>query len=202
MAMQAKLLRTLEDREITPVGSNKARPIDIRLICATNLPLHEMVSRREFRQDLLYRINTIEIVLPPLRERREDIPLLIDYFSALYFRKYKRQPKKIDRETIACLQSYDWPGNVRELRHAVERAVIVSESNELRPEDFSLAGAGAPRAVDLAEGGTLESIEKSAIQRCLERTEGNISRSADELGLTRASLYRRILKYGLQKLSR
>ncbi len=110
LAMQAKLLRAIETQEVTPVGSNKPRPIDIRLICATNMPVHEMVTAKEFRQDLLYRINTIEIRLPPLRERREDIPLLIEHFASQYYRKYKIFPKKMPRQTIATLQEYDWPG--------------------------------------------------------------------------------------------
>ena len=204
LPMQAKLLRAIEAREVTPVGSNKPRPIDIRLVCATNMPLYEMVARREFRQDLLYRINTIEIILPPLRERKGDIALLVDHFSSYYCRKHKLAPKKASRKTLSRLEEYDWPGNVRELKHAIERAVIVCDSSILRPEDFFLGGRGAPGAAPCAspaeESADLERIERSAIQRSLERNAGNISRAAEELGLTRASLYRRIEKHGLQKL--
>jgi len=218
LAMQAKLLRALETREITPVGSNKPRPIDIRLICATNTPIHDMVARREFRQDLLYRINTIEINLPPLRERKEDIPLLVDYFLSFYYRKYKLSPIELSRETLERLRDYDWPGNVRELKHAIERAVIVGDSGALRPGDFFLgrraawrspgSAPGAPiEALEAAGGtlgrieGTLERLERNTVLKTLEKHGGNISRSAEELGITRASLYRRIQKYGLQKLS-
>jgi DNA-binding NtrC family response regulator len=200
LPMQAKLLRAIEAREVAPVGSNKPRPIDIRLVCATNMPLYDMVARKEFRQDLLYRINTIEITLPPLRERREDIALLVDHFSSYYCRKHKIAPKKASRETVARLEEYDWPGNVRELKHAIERAVIICDSRTLRPEDFFLGGREAPGAAPTTEGADLECIERSAIRRSLERNAGNISRAAEELGLTRASLYRRIRKHGLQKL--
>jgi two-component system, NtrC family, response regulator HydG len=203
---QAKLLRAIEGGEITPVGSNRSRPIDTRLICATNMPIYEMVARREFRQDLLYRINTIEIQLPPLRERKEDIPALVEYFASQYYRKYKIPRKEIPRETLARLDAYDWPGNIRELKHAIERAVIVGESKALRPEDFPLRGGSArgaePSGAEAPpEESNLESVERSTIRRSLMKSGGNISRSAAELGLTRAALYRRIAKYGLQKLS-
>ncbi len=204
LPMQAKLLRAIEAREITPVGSNRPRPIDIRLVCATNMPLYEMVARKEFRQDLLYRINTIEVPLPPLRERREDIALLVDHFSSHYCRKYKIDPKKASPGTLARLEEYDWPGNVRELKHAIERAVIIGDSKTLRPEDFFLGGRGPPgvptQEGKARDGAELECIERSAIRGSLERNSGNISRAARELGLTRASLYRRIRKHGLQKL--
>jgi two-component system, NtrC family, response regulator HydG len=201
LPMQAKLLRAIEGREITPVGSNKPRPIDIRLVCATNMPLYEMTARKEFRQDLLYRINTIEIPLPPLRERKEDIALLVDHFSSMYCRKYKIAPKKAPRETIARLEEYPWPGNVRELKHAVERAIIIGDSRALRPEDFFLRRREDAGAAVAGDGANLERLEKSAIRGSLERHGGNISRSAEELGITRGALYRRIEKYGLQKLT-
>ena len=205
MTMQAKLLRAIESREISPVGSNECRPVDARIVCASNMPLREMAERREFRQDLLYRINTIEIDLPPLRERREDIPLLAEHFLSAYCRKYRMPKKEIPPEAMARLQDYPWPGNIRELKHAIERAVIVGDSSGLRPDDFLAARPGKPASEGGAAGdpigGDLESIERAAIGSSLERNGGNISRAAGELGLTRAALYRRIRKHGLQKLS-
>jgi two-component system, NtrC family, response regulator HydG len=211
LPMQAKLLRAIETREITPVGSNKPRPIDIRLICATNMPIHDMVARKEFRQDLLYRINTIEIRLPPLRERKEDIPLLVGHFASMYCRKYKIAAGKISPETVERLKDYDWPGNVRELKHAIERAVIVGERGTLKPEDFLFGRRGQSGSLSLPPSGpvrpqgdgsaTLERVERDTVRMSLERNSGNVSRAARELGITRASLYRRIQKYGLEKLS-
>ncbi len=203
LSMQAKLLRAIESGEITPVGSNRPRPVDARLICATNMPIYEMVSRKEFRQDLLYRINTIEIKLPPLRERKEDIPALVDYFSSIYYGKYKVRKKRIPRETMAGLKEYQWPGNIRELKHAIERAVIMSDSEVLRPEDFLLGGHGpdgraAGESKIVPGGENLESMETEAIRKSLARYGGNVSRAAKALGLTRASLYRRIRKHGIR----
>jgi two-component system, NtrC family, response regulator HydG len=192
LAMQSKLLRAIEAREVTPVGSNKPKAIDIRLICATNTPIHDMAERREFRQDLLYRINTIEIRLPPLRERKEDIPLLVERFSSVYARKYKVPPLEFTPSALDRLMEYDWPGNVRELKHAIERAIIVGDADVLRPRT---AASGR------CDASTLERVEREAVLRSLEKNAGNISRSADDLGITRASLYRRIRKYGLPKLS-
>jgi two-component system, NtrC family, response regulator HydG len=201
MPMQAKLLRAIESREATPVGSDRPRPVDVRLVCATNAPIREMVERREFREDLLYRIDTVEIALPPLRERDGDILLLAESFAASFSRKYRRPPRRIPPATAAALLEYPWPGNVRELRHAIERAVIVGDAEELAPEDFAFrarAAKAAPRA-GTGSGGPLSSLEREAIERCLARQGGNISRAAEELGLSRASLYRRIRKYGLQE---
>ncbi len=199
-AAQSKLLRALEDREVTPVGANRPRPVDIRLICATNMPVQAMVAKNEFRQDLFYRINTIEIRVPPLRDRRGDIPLLLEHFHRFYCRKYDKPWKKAPKDVADRLASYDWPGNVRELKHSVERAVVISRAEVLQPEDFLLGGGEAPGA----PGGprSLEDVEKEAVRQSLLRYGGNVSRAAEELGLTRASLYRRIRKHGLQKLSR
>jgi two-component system, NtrC family, response regulator HydG len=205
MTMQAKLLRAIESGEIAPVGSSESRPVDARIVCASNMPLREMAARREFRQDLLYRINTIEIDLPPLRERREDIPLLAEHFLSLYCRKYRMPTREIPPEAMSRLRDYPWPGNIRELKHAIERAVIVGDSADLRPEDFLAPRPGTPpceaSSGQARIGGDLESMERAAIGSSLERNGGNISRAADELGLTRAALYRRIRKHGLQKLS-
>jgi two-component system, NtrC family, response regulator HydG len=201
MPMQAKLLRAIESREVTPVGSDRPRPVDVRLICATNAPVREMAARREFREDLLYRIDTVEIALPPLRERGRDVLLLAERFAAAYSRKYRLPPRRITPEAAAALLAYRWPGNVRELRHAIERAVIVGDSEELAPGDFAMSSRAAdpPGPPVKPSGRALSSLERDAIERCLERQGGNISRAAEELGLSRASLYRRIRKYGLQE---
>ncbi len=194
-ALQGKLLRVIERGEVTPVGADTPRKIDTRLICATNMPVYEMVARKEFRQDLLYRINTIEIPIPPLRDRREDIPLLLEHYCTLYCARYSTGKKESPPGVVERLSEYRWPGNVRELVHAVERAVIVSESSVMRMEDFFLtdrsrgAGEKAPESLD--------DVEREAIARCLQKNGGNVSRAAEELGLTRASLYRRMKKHEL-----
>jgi DNA-binding NtrC family response regulator len=193
--LQSKLLTALERREVVPVGAEAPEPIDVRLICATNLARPVLTDENRFRQDLLYRINTVEITMPPLRERRQDIPLLLDHYAALYAQKYNLPPKRLSAELIARLSGWPWPGNVRALRHAVERAVILSHGSLLTPADFPLADmapAPAPQTVS-----TLDEIEKTAIIRALEKHKDNVSRAADALGLTRASLYRRMEKYGL-----
>jgi DNA-binding NtrC family response regulator len=193
--LQSKLLTALERREVVPVGAETPEPIDVRLICATNLPRPALTDENRFRQDLLYRINTVEITMPPLRERRQDIPLLLDHYAALYAQKYNLPPKRLSAELIERLSDWPWPGNVRALRHAVERAVILNEDSLLTPADFPLADGPASPAPQPVS--TLDEIEKAAIIRALEKHGSNISRAADALGLTRASLYRRMEKYGL-----
>lgn len=195
--LQAKLLSALQHRSITRVGSNKQRPIDIRMICATNMPLYEMAAEKKFRQDLLYRINTVEIKLPPLRERKEDIPLLCDHFLKMYARKYNKGAMRLGAGTLKKLGAYPWPGNVRELRHAIERAVILSESTSLHPEDFLLSHQEQPEASPTFASLNLQEVEKQAIRQTLRKHNGNISHAARELGLTRAALYRRLEKYGM-----
>jgi two-component system response regulator HydG len=200
--LQSKLLTALERREVTPVGGEKPQPFDVRLISATNLSPERLSDQNVFRQDLLYRINTVEVDLPPLRERREDIPLLLDHFIAIYSEKYNVPPKRLSAAALERLMAHVWPGNVRALRHAVERAVILSEADMLEPGDFSLAApglaaAGAAAALLPPEASTLDAVEKEAIQRALETHGRNISRAAEALGLTRPSLYRRMQKYGL-----
>ena len=197
LQMQSKILRALETRQIVRLGSSKAVPIDIRLICATNMNLAEMVSRNEFRQDLLYRINTVEIHLPPLRERGEDVQLLAEHFLRMYCRKYHNPLKGMSPATVNKIRGYHWPGNVRELRHCMERAVILSENQVLQPEDFLFSAAAAGDEGIMFENYNLELVEKMVIRRVIEKHRGNISHAADELGLTRASLYRRMSKYGL-----
>jgi DNA-binding NtrC family response regulator len=198
--LQGKLLTALERREVTPVGSDRPEAIDVRLVCATNLAPERLADANVFRPDLLYRINTVDIVLPPLRERREDIPLLLEHFIAAYADKYNVAPKRLSAVALERLLAHSWPGNVRELRHAVERAVILGAGPMLEPEDFSLSAA--PRAESVApspaaESARLDAIEKDAIVRVLQAHSGNISRAASALGLTRASLYRRMQKHGL-----
>jgi DNA-binding NtrC family response regulator len=200
LPLQAKLLATLQRREIYRVGSSKPVPMDVRLICATNMPVYEMVRENTFRQDLLYRINTVEIRMPSLRERREDIPLLADFFLHRYARKYGRPAKSISAVAMARLERYSFPGNIRELQHMVERAVIMAEGGVLQPEDFFFStpenGSSDGTDVDLTHL-NLDDVEKMVVQKALQKHAGNVSRAADDLGLTRASLYRRMEKYGL-----
>jgi len=200
LALQAKLLAVLQNREIKPLGSNKTIPIDIRLICATNMPLQEMVREQKFRQDLLYRINTVEINLPPLRERAEDIALLAQSYLVHYTKKYRKGDKQFSPLAIKYLEQYHFPGNIRELQHAIERAIILSETPILQPSDFFfLTQQTTNQALDhenIAESLNLDEVEKTAIDRALLKHNGNISKAAKELGLTRASLYRRLEKYG------
>lgn len=197
--LQAKLLSVLQNRTIIPLGSNTPLPIDVRLVCATNMPLAEMVQENTFRQDLLYRINTVEIRVPALRERNSDIPLLIQYFLDTYKKKYAKADLRIEEKAIQQLQTYTWPGNIRELRHAVERAVILSDNDQLTTSDFIQHGhtGGNNEPGKDMDTYNLEVLEKWAISRALEKHDGNISHAAEELGLARATLYRRMTKYGL-----
>ena len=197
LPLQSKLLTVIEKKEVTRVGSNKPRPVNVRLICATNMPIYQMAKDGDFRQDLLYRINIVEISLPLLRDRIEDIPPLVEHFLKRYTHKYKKNIKSISNAAMKKFRQYSWPGNVRELQHAIERAVILSDSKILQPNDFSLK---SPHSVN--EEGTLntyniEDMERDIIQKVLRKNNGNISRAANELGLTRASLYRRLEKYGI-----
>ena len=197
LPLQAKILTAIQNRRITRVGSNKPRDIDIRLICATNLPIHEMVANKEFRQDLLYRINTVEINLPPLRERQEDIVLLVEHFLDVYSKKYRKPHKRASASALKKLQKYIWPGNIRELQHAIERAIIMSDSQVLQPTDFFFSSSEAREDGLIFDNYNLEEVEKLIIRKAITKHAGNISQAARELGLTRASLYRRLEKYGL-----
>lgn len=195
LQLQPKLLQALQNHTITRIGSNKPIDIDIRLVCATNEPIRDMVRKQDFRQDLLYRINTIEIHLPPLRERSGDIPLLAEHFLQQYRQKYKKEISGFSDRAIAHLKSYYWPGNIRELEHTVERAVILTDDNILEQTDFLLAfKSGKSDDIPLYDL-NLEEIEKTVIKKALDKHQGNISHAAEELGLTRASLYRRMEKY-------
>ncbi len=197
LPLQAKLLTVIERKQVVRVGSNKPIPVDIRLICATNTEIHDMVAEDKFRQDLLYRINTVEIHLPPLRERSGDLPLLANHFLKTYSKKYKKSISGISQGAMKKLEQYHWPGNVRELQHAVERAVIMSESNTLLADDFMLSSTRKKSDELELESYNLEEIEKNVILKVMKQNQGNISQAASELGLTRTSLYRRMEKYGL-----
>jgi DNA-binding NtrC family response regulator len=192
--LQAKLLAAIQNREIHRVGSNDSVPVDIRLICATNKHLEKMVEEGLFREDLLYRINTIHIEVPPLRERGNDILVLADFFLKTYAEKYEKHGLKINRAAQEKLLNYPWPGNIRELRHTMEKAVILSERSVLTPEDFYLKPAATPPA---AEHLTLEEMEKRMILTSLERSAGNLTKAAGELGITRQTMYNKVRKYGL-----
>jgi DNA-binding NtrC family response regulator len=195
--IQAKLLSVLQERQVTRVGANRPRPVDIRLITATNVSLAELVEKGSFRQDLLYRLNTVEIRVPPLRERTDDIELLARHFLQRYGAKYRRGEMSLAKATIRRLQRYPWPGNVRELQHAVERAVILSDSDALTPLDFSLQAPAESSDVLTVESLDLKAVERAAVEKAIAKHGGNISRAAKELGLTRTSLYRRLNRYGL-----
>ena len=197
MHLQSKIWTVLEGRQVTRLGTNKPVPIDIRLICATNMPLPEMVAGNTFRQDLLYRINTVEINLPPLRERIEEIPILAEHFLRMYVRKYKKSIKRIQVSALAKLQKYRWPGNVRELQNAIERAVIMSDSDVLQPSDFFFSTSNKDIENLAFENLDLEEAEKVFIRKAIVIHGGNMTQAAIELGLTRMSLYRRMKKHGL-----
>ncbi len=204
LQQQAKLLSVLQNREVIPLGAHRPIPVDIRLLSATNVPLKELSDENRFRKDLVYRINTVEIQVPPLRQRGDDVLLLADHFLAHYNLKYHKNIAGLEADAITKLKSYHFPGNVRELQYAMERAVIMAESQSLSASDLLFSpiekesaafavggdqGAGEPRS--------LEEVERRAIERAVQRHNGNISKAAQELGLTRAALYRRLEKYNI-----
>jgi two-component system response regulator HydG len=192
---QSKLLQALQTLQITPVGSDRSVQIDTRVICATNQPLREMIAQGRFREDLLYRINTVELHIPPLRERGDDIDLLADHFLAMYARKYRKNAFRLLPETRQLLRRYTWPGNVRELQHTLERAVILCDDEIISPSDFQFPQLAAGQtAVTL----NLDDNEKRLITEALEKYRGNISKAAQALGLTRAALYRRMEKHQIE----
>ncbi len=207
--LQAKLLTVLEQRTVTPLGSNKSIPFDVRIISATNVEKSQLKLADKFRQDLLFRLNTVEISLPSLRERISDIDALLDYYLALYCQKYHKPMKTLTPDVLAVIKSYTWPGNIRELRHGIERAVILSQSSQLTVNDFQLSTENTKKEtktpvlvtndlqVQLPQALNLETIEKQVITAALKKHRYNISHTAKELGLTRAALYRRMEKHGL-----
>ncbi len=196
LALQAKLLTAIQKKEIIRVGSSQAVPVDIRLITATNKPLPVMIRENTFREDLYYRLNTITLELPPLRERVEDIPELSEAFLEEYSLKYGKAGLSFTGRSMERLRSYPWPGNIRELRHCIEKAVILSDSHSLRPEDLQLYSGTAVQG-EKGSGLKLEEVEKNTIARAIRRSAGNLSKAADELDISRTTLYAKIKKYGL-----
>ncbi len=195
LGQQAKLLRVLQTGEFHPVGSSRVRRADTRVLAATNADLHASVKSGAFREDLLYRLNTVEVVLPPLRDRREDIPALASSFLAAQAARYRKPVQRLGAAALKALLEYPWPGNVRELEHCVERAVLMARGAELTPEDLVLRPReGGARVEDM----TLEDAERYLIQRALGRTDGSVSDAAKLLGLSRSALYRRLQQYGLK----
>jgi two-component system response regulator HydG len=195
--LQPKLLSALETRRVTRVGANTAREIDIRLICATNISLPDRVAAGQFREDLLYRINTVEIPLPPLRERDNDVPLLAHHFLVKFARKYRKNITGISATALNKLRAYHWPGNVRELQHAIERAVIMSNSTALATGDFLFPTSSRSRFNIPMETFNLEEVEEIVVRNAMEKFGGNVSKVARELGLSRPALYRRLERFGL-----
>ena len=195
LQLQSKLLTVLQSRRITPVGSNKPVPVDIRLVCATNQNLDDMVAAGDFREDLLYRINTIHIEIPPLRERKDDIAALAHHFLKVYCAKYRKPCTSLSKNALDKLTHYHWPGNVRELQHTLEKAVILSDTTELLPGDFLFKAA--PAEYDNILESTIEEVEKRMIARGLEKNGRNLTAAAEQLGITRQTLYNKIKKYNL-----
>ncbi len=193
--LQPKLLSVLQNREVTPIGSNKPVPVDIRLICATNRKPDEMVEAGTFREDLLYRINTIHIEIPPLRERKEDILAVAEYFLKIYCNKYRKPEMVISNAGMQKLTSYQWPGNVRELQHTIEKAVILSDKKELAPDDFFFKPV-MPGMNDFIEG-TIDEMEQKMILQMIQKCGSNLSAAAEKLGITRQTLYNKMKKYNL-----
>ncbi len=199
--LQAKLLSTLEKRKVTPLGSDKSQEVDVRIVAATNIALDVLRDADRFRPDLLFRLNTVEITVPPLRERRDDILPIARHYAAIYSRKYGRNAKTFSPAAEQALVNYDWPGNIRALRHAIERAVILTTDDLLEPGDLQLIATGIapgqPAVAPIPTVLNLDQMEKEAIHKALRKHGFNISHAAKELGLTRASLYRRMEKHDL-----
>jgi transcriptional regulator with PAS, ATPase and Fis domain len=193
--LQAKLLAAIQNREFMRLGSDKPIPVDIRLVCATNKNLEQMVADGIFREDLLYRINTIQVEIPPLRERGNDIIILAEFFLRKFASKYDKKGLKINQAAQEKLLKYPWPGNIRELQHTIEKAVILSDSDILKPEDFFFKQILSSKYDD--EGLTIEEMEKRMILGAVEKSAGNMSLAAEKLGITRQTLYNKIKKYGL-----
>ena len=196
LSLQSKLLQVLQNRRVTRIGSIKEIPVDFRLICATNKPLYKMVQEGTFREDLLYRINMVEINLPPLRKRPEDIELLFEYFINVFKKKYDKPHLTYTSKIMEKLQQYHWPGNVRELKHSIERAVILSDSSQISITDFQISTSNSYN-----DSGkkltTIDDVEREHIINVIESNHGNITKSAKDLGVSRTSLHRRIRKYGI-----
>jgi len=198
LQQQAKLLTILQNRQVTRLGTNKAVDIDIRLICATNVPLSELANENKFRKDLIYRINTVEINMPPLRRRSEDIVILARHFAKQYATKYLKPSMDFDAAALLKLKGYNYPGNVRELQYTIERAVIMADDHVLHPDDLIFSILESPADMPAENDNVpLSIMEKNAILKVIEKHNGNITRAAKELGLTRTALYRRLSKYDI-----
>jgi transcriptional regulator with PAS, ATPase and Fis domain len=201
LPLQAKILTAIQSREVVRIGSNHPVAVDVRLISATNMPLYEMADSFEFRQDLLYRINTVEIIIPPLRERKEDIEPIANHYLKLFSDQYGKEEIKIKEDAFNKLKEYHWPGNIRELAHAIERAVILCKTRTLIPEDFNLKIKSVPAQLIAEPAIRVEDYEKRAISNALSKHNGNLSKAAEELGIARSTLYRKIAHFGLENLS-
>ncbi|HEV2469216.1 MAG TPA: sigma-54 dependent transcriptional regulator [Candidatus Sulfotelmatobacter sp.] len=195
LRQQAKLLRVLESGEIERVGSSRSRRINVRVLSATNTDLTAACGSGQFREDLLFRLNTVEIHVPALRERREDIPLLATHFLSRYASRYRRDVQRFDPAALQAMKQYSWPGNVRELEHTIERAVLMCRTAEIQPADLSL-NSSRPQSQNL-EDLSLEAVEAVLVRKALQRFQGNVSQAAEALGLSRGALYRRMEKYGV-----
>jgi DNA-binding NtrC family response regulator len=196
LQQQAKLLTVLQSRNIQRLGTNEVTPIDIRLICATNLPLAELANENKFRKDLVYRINTVEITIPPLRKRKDDILLLARYYAKIYAEKYRKPVPEFDQACQEKLLQYNYPGNVRELQYSIERAMIMAEEELLHAGDIIFSPLESGSVMNEEAGNfRLSSMEKNTILKVIEKHNGNISKAAKELGITRTALYRRLSKY-------
>lgn len=192
---QAKLLSALQNKKISRLGSNKEIELNVRIVCATNMPLKQMIQEMKFREDLLYRINTVEINIPPLRERGEDISLLANHYLEYYSKKYARNNLSISNEAKEKLRRYNWPGNIRELQHLMERAIIMNEETELKANDFHIE---LPQAeISVSNTLNIEELEKNAIKKAIQKHDGNLTNAAKDLGLGRTTLYRKMEKYNL-----
>ena len=200
LPLQAKILTAIQNREVVRIGSNHSTPVNVRLISATNMPLYDMADSFEFRQDLLYRINTVEITLPPLRERKEDISLIAEYYLKLFCSQYCKDAIKLSADVIQKLTGYHWPGNIRELAHTIERAVILCKCGTLTPDDFILRAKYTPVITPDEPSLRVEDYEKKAISVVLNKHNGNLSKASEELGIARSTLYRKIAHFGMETL--
>jgi len=197
LPLQSKILTAIQNKEIIKIGSNSPIPVNVRLISATNMPLYQMAESFEFRQDLLYRINTVEITLPPLRERKEDIGPISEYYLKLFSEQYCKQGVVIMEDTLQKMKEYHWPGNIRELAHAIERALILCKNKILMPEDFTFKTKSVPVTLIDETAVRVEDYEKKAISAAMSKHNGNLSKAAEEIGIARSTLYRKIARFGM-----
>lgn len=197
LPLQSKILTAIQNKEIVKIGSNSPISVNVRLISATNMPLYQMAESFEFRQDLLYRINTVEITLPPLRERKEDIGPISEYYLKLFSEQYCKQGVVIMEDTLQKMKEYHWPGNIRELAHAIERAVILCKNETLIPEDFAFKTKFVPVTLIDETAVRVEDYEKKAIRAAMSKHNGNLSKAAEEIGIARSTLYRKIARFGM-----